>query len=75
MLDISKFNLRAYGWQELAILYAPDLTPESAAKRLTAWVNVNPALPQALKVVGWRKGQRVLTPLQVRTIVDYIGEP
>lgn len=69
------FKTRAYGWQELAILYAPDLTPESAAKRLTAWVNVNPALPQALKVVGWRKGQRVLTPLQVQTIVDYIGEP
>lgn len=69
------FIIRAYGWQELAILYAPDLTPESAAKRLTAWVNVNPTLPQALEAVGWRKGQRVLTPLQVRTIVDYIGEP
>lgn len=69
------FIIRAYGWQELAILYAPDLTPESAAKRLTAWVNVNPALPQALEAVGWRKGQRVLTPLQVKTIVDYIGEP
>ena len=72
---INDFYVRAYGWQELAILYAPDLTPESAAKRLTAWVNVNPALPQALKVGGWRKGQRVLTPLQVKTIVDYIGEP
>ena len=72
---INDFHVRAYGWQELAILYAPDLTPESAANRLTAWVNVNPALPQALKVVGWRKGQRVLTPLQVKTIVDYIGEP
>ena len=74
-MDLDKFPIRSYGWQELAILYAPDLTPESAAKRLTTWVNVNPALPQALKAVGWRKGQRVLTPLQVKTIVDYIGEP
>ena len=37
-MNINSFEIRSYGWQELAILYAPDLTPESAAKRLSTWV-------------------------------------
>ena len=36
------FKIRTYGWQELAILYAPDLTPESAGKRLSSWIRFNP---------------------------------
>lgn len=69
------FEIRSFGWQELAILYAPNLTPESAAKRLSYWVHWNPKLETALQEKGWRKGLRQLTPLQVRTIVEYLGEP
>ena len=72
---MTDFIIRAYGWQELAIGYAPDLTPESAAKRLSAWVAYNKALVRALEETGWRKGQRVLTPRQVGIIVEYLGEP
>ena len=66
---MGNFKIRTYGWQELAILYAPDLTPESAGKRLSSWIRFNP------KQSGWKKGQRVLTPLQVRIIIQYLGEP
>ena len=72
---INNFEIRSYGWQELAILYAPDLTPESAAKRLSTWVQINPTLLTTLEASGWRKGQRVLTPRQVGVIVDFLGEP
>lgn len=74
-MNKDKFKTKTYGWQELAILYAPDLTPESAGKRLSAWVRFNQDLYHALEQIGWRKGQRVLTPLQVKTIVGYLGEP
>lgn len=69
------FKIRTYGWQELAILYAPDLTPESAGKRLSSWIRFNPKLTHELQESGWQKGQRVLTPLQVRIIIQYLGEP
>ena len=69
------FKIRSYGWQELAILYAPALTPESAGKRLSSWIRFNPKLTHELQESGWKKGQRVLTPLQVRIIIQYLGEP
>lgn len=69
------FLIRSFGWQELAVLYAPELTKESAGRRLTKWVEGYGTLKEALLRNGWRKGQRLLTPLQVRTIVCFIGEP
>ena len=42
MMD--EFEVRSYGWQELAVLYGPDLMPASAGKRLSQWVGVNPEL-------------------------------
>ena len=72
---MENFKIRTYGWQELAIPYAPDLTPESAGKRLSSWIRFNPKLTHELQESGWKKGQRVLTPLQVRIIIQYLGEP
>lgn len=74
-MTINEFKIRSYGWQELAILYAPNLTPESAGKRLAMWVKQHPHLTEALQQAGWRRGQRVLTPLQVQRVVEYLGEP
>lgn len=72
---IIDFKLRTYGWQELAMLYAEDITPTSATKRLSNWIQQNSKLQEELAETGWHKGQRVLTPLQVQTIVKYLGEP
>lgn len=70
-----QFKLKAYGWQELAILYAPCITPRAATRRLTLWVINNPHLSDILKRNGWVKGQHLLTPVQVKVIVDFLGEP
>lgn len=72
---MENFKIRTYGWQELAILYAPDLTPESAGKRLSSWIRFNPKLTHELQESGWKKGQRVLTPRQVQILIKYLGEP
>ena len=53
---MENFKIRTYGWQELAILYAPDLTPESAGKRLSSWIRFNPKLTHELQESGWKKG-------------------
>ena len=57
------------------ILYAPGLTPHSASRRLTRWVIINKELYDRLIRSGWIKGARILSPLQVAIIVDFLGEP
>lgn len=74
-MEINEFKIRTYGWQELGMLYGPDLTRQSAGRRLTAWVKKNTALIKDLKDNGWSKGAKILTPVQVEVIVRYLGEP
>lgn len=69
------FAVKTYGWQELAIQYAPELTPNSASKRLTRWVLLNKELYERLIALGWKKGLRILTPVQVEAIIGVFGEP
>ena len=56
------FQQKTFGWQELAILYAPGLTPHSASRRLTRWVIINKELYDRLIRSGWIKGTRILSP-------------
>lgn len=69
------FHIRAYGWQELAILYHPLVAPKTAMKRFNRWVRHHPCLVNELESLGWRKGTRLLTPLMVEAIVRGLGEP
>jgi len=69
------FETKSYGWQELAILYAPGLTPHSASKRLKRWVVINKELYGRLIRSGWIEGSRILSPVQVGIILEYLGEP
>ena len=75
VMMMDEFEVRSYGWQELAVLYGPDLMPASAGKRLSKWVGADPVLETELQGYGWRKGKKTLTPRQVKTIVQFLGEP
>ena len=66
---------RIYGHQELALLYFPNVLPSSASTQLTRFIRRDPELLSALEAIGYRKGIRLYTPLQVRTIVDHMGDP
>lgn len=70
-----EFALKTFGWQELAVLYAPGLKPHSASKRLSRWIMFNKKLHGRLVRSGWVKGAHVLSPMQVGIIVEYLGEP
>lgn len=73
---ISRYSIaKSYSLKELALLYGPDLKPESAGKRFAIWIKSNTSLYLELQRNGWKKGARFFTPLQVETIVNYLGEP
>lgn len=74
-MKTNEFQFKSYGWQELAVLYGAELTPESAAKRLGKWVAANESLYRELEHHGWKKGKKTLTPIQVQVIVRFLGEP
>lgn len=67
-------KLKSYGYGELAQLYFPNSSPHSATNQLHRWLAM-PPLCDRLAEVGFRKGQRLLTPRQVQVIFDELGEP
>ena len=66
---------RSLSWTELALAYAPDLSEASARKRLREWLHFSPELMERLQAAGYRERQRVLTPKQVKIIMEHLGEP
>lgn len=68
-------NYKSYGKGELASLYAPNINPASACKRLAAWIAHHPTLLSDLRKTGYCEKLRTFTPLQVRLIFEALGEP
>ena len=64
------FTIRAYGKSELAMLYFPHLSKESALKRFKEWLRINPRLRHLKAVKGY-----YYSPKQVKMIVGEVGEP
>lgn len=59
----------------LALLYYPDRGYKRAVHLFREELKLTRGLPEALKAVGYRENQRVLTPRQVQVIEEYLGEP
>ncbi len=70
-----KFKVRAFGYGELAQLYFPQITKQSATIQFRRWILINNPLQIELTSHGFRKFQKMLTPKQVEIIIKYIGEP
>ena len=70
-----EFEIRTYGFGELARLYLPNIKPESASKRLRAWIKKNQKLNELLNQLGYEKSDKVLTPKMVDLIIIWIGHP
>ena len=69
------FKIREYGRTELAQLYSPTVTPESAWRKFRRWMDRFPGLTERLREMGYSDRSRIFTPRQVRLIVDCLGEP
>lgn len=71
-----KFNKnKIYGHTELALLYFTNILPKSASTQLTRWIQRDEELWEALKKAGYRKGQRIYTPLQRDILFEHLGAP
>ena len=69
------FTLRSYTKAELAHLYNPGMTYECALHTFRRWLNRVPELYVELKRNGYQPQKHVLSPKQVKIIVQYLGEP
>jgi hypothetical protein len=70
-----KFKVRAFGYGELAQLYFPNITKKSASAQLRRWINVSTNVKPMLENLGYKPGNRLLTPAHVKIIIDEFGEP
>ena len=70
-----QFKIRSYGYGELALLYFPNSTKKSASTQLGRWMRQNEKLKLQLLELGYKPRNKILTPVQVKLIVELIGEP
>lgn len=70
-----EFDIRTYGFNELAQLYFPQSSPKSATQMLSRWIHTDSKLVAALKDLQWKKHRKYFTPKQVKLLVDYFDPP
>ena len=69
-MNEEKFIIRAYGKSELAMLYLPKHSKDTAMKLFKSWLEYNPRLKNLAK-----NKAKFYMPKQVRMIVEELGEP
>ena len=69
------FKIKSYGFGQLAQLYYPDRCERSAIQLFREEMHLTRGLWDALTAVGYKPYTKVLTRGQVKTIVQYLGEP
>ncbi|MBQ8771388.1 MAG: DUF4248 domain-containing protein [Bacteroides sp.] len=69
------FTVRPYGKAELALLYQPCSTPDTAMKTLYRWIKGCPLLMQELRSLNYNPKRRTFLRPEVEAIVRHLGEP
>ena len=69
------FNYRTYGKAELALLYQPCSSPETAQKTLYRWIKACPLLMHELEGMNYQPKRRTFLKPEVEAIVRHLGEP
>ncbi|MDR1202260.1 MAG: DUF4248 domain-containing protein [Tannerellaceae bacterium] len=64
-----------YTHQELALLYFPDILPESASRQLSRRILRDEELYAELLKAGYMHRQRIYSPLQIAILFDHLGDP
>ena len=69
------FQIRPYGKAELALLYHPYSTPETAMKTLYRWITGCSPLMEELTSMNYNPKRRTFLKPEVESIVKHLGEP
>lgn len=75
LFEEKKFERRAYDKAELALLYCPGRSVETAVKTMMRWINQCEQLMQALNAIGYNPRRHRFLRQEVEQIVRYLGEP
>ena len=75
MKEEKSFELRAYDKIELALLYCPGRSEETAMKTMTRWITGCAGLVQALSDLGYNSRRHRFLRQEVEQIVRFLGEP
>ena len=70
-----QFEIRTYGFNELAQLYFPFISPSSASRKFSQWISSNERLMQSLSEQNWKKRSKYFTPKQVKVLIDHFDPP
>ena len=70
-----EFVIRSYSYCELAMLYFSNSTKKSASAQLGRWIQGNDNLKNQLTEMGFKPKKKLLTPNQVKLIIEVFGEP
>lgn len=69
------FIIKPYNFGELAQMYYPDHSYDSALRFFRREMHETRGMWAAMQAVGYKDYAKVLTRNQVRTIVRFLGEP
>lgn len=69
------FELRPYRKTELALMYFPESTKETAVRLLLRWMKEDAKIMEELNAMGYNKHRQYLLKREVEVIVKYLGEP
>lgn len=69
------FEIRTFGFGELAQLYFPHVTKSSASRMFSQWIYNSAELIEKLKQTNWKKRSKYFTPKQVKILIEWFDEP
>ena len=72
---LGEWPVKPYYKRDLAVGYAPYITPVAALNRLSAWIHHHKLLYYALLDSGYVERQRIFNAVQVELIFHYLGRP
>ena len=68
-----KFKIKSYGFGELAQMYFPSISKKSAAAQFKKWIRTIKTALLMLENLGYKIGNRLLTPAQVELLINEFG--
>lgn len=69
------FKIKDYPFGELAQMYYPDRSPQGALRLFREEMRLTRGMWKAMVAQGYKPYSKVLTRAQVKTIVQFLGEP
>ena len=74
-MEEQEFKIKPYPFAELAQMYYPDHQYDSALRHFREEMHLTRGMWAAMTAQGYKENTKMLTRAQVRTIVQFLGEP